>query len=135
MKEIPVSESRIYRGALLAPLSSPIAATLLAPLIERDITFASAPLIFAVCLPIAYLAVLAIGLPAMFLLRRRGWLHVLPALATGGLVGIGLSLLLGAVFAHEASANDQWAMAFYFAGVSLFTVLGWCLIARVPFRP
>ncbi len=89
------------RGLLIGPLVAPIAywigvmigGRLDQPRFDGFEALRELKVILAFGLPVAYAAALVWGAPVLYLLRRLGWLRLLPVVLAGAIGGIGVAAL------------------------------------------
>ena len=127
-------EGPLLRGALVAPLAAPLATLLLGPLFDEGISFAIAPLVFFVTVPVAYVAVLALGLPLALLLRRFGRLTTPNMVVSTVLLVFFVSLIVGLNSASSTPRSEAWQIAAFSSAVATAVAAVWCVIARIPWR-
>ena len=133
MQPIP-KEGSLLRGALVAPLAAPLATLLFGPLFDKNISLAIAPLIFFVTVPVAYVAVLALGLPLVLLLRRFGSLTTPNVIVSTVPMVFFVSLIVVLNSASATPRDEAWQVAAFFSVVATAVAAVWCVFARIPWR-
>lgn len=129
-------ERPLWCGVLFATLATPVALTLIvlmtAQRIASDHLLAGIGTIAIVTMPIAFLAITLLGLPAILLLRWRNWLNWATVCGGGVLVAMLANLLVvGLVAGRLASIGQTMLVSF----IGLVAGIAFCVGAKVAYRP
>lgn len=137
---VPRDHTRpLWAGVVIAPLASPFSAALLAMLVEPGIYVSVVdaalmfPIIAVTSILFSLIAMTALGLPVVLLLRKVGWFSFFSVCVTS--VPIGATLWIG-LRAAEGDRTMSFVDAVFGGGVALSVAIAFYLVVRPSsFKP